>query len=222
MKILDFKLYEKLKIRPVNISDLSGLYTYFPADKKELKKLITKRIKHGGYEVNLNDIDTSKINDMSYLFNDISNNANINVDVSLWDVSKVTNMSHMFAFCSNFNCDLSRWNVSNVTNMTDMFCGCYKYNKPMNDWDVSNVTEMKGMFAACFEFNQPLDRWHDKISQVRSFGRMFFNCHKFDQDISSWKINKNRQDYYDMFIYGNSTPQGYYNVISGKHLPRFI
>ena len=33
----------------------------------------------------------------------------------------VTDMSHMFAFTDNFNGDISGWDVSSVTNMTHMF-----------------------------------------------------------------------------------------------------
>ena len=40
-----------------------------------------------------------------------------------WDVSKVTNMSMMFASTSktNFNQDIGSWDVSKVTNMYYMF-----------------------------------------------------------------------------------------------------
>ena len=37
-------------------------------------------------------------------------------DISLWDVSNVTNMNSMF-YNSQFAGDISTWNVSNVTNM---------------------------------------------------------------------------------------------------------
>ena len=37
-----------------------------------------------------------------------------------WDVSNITNMSHMFSD-SKFNGNISEWNVSNVTNMRSMF-----------------------------------------------------------------------------------------------------
>jgi surface protein len=40
-----------------------------------------------------------------------------------WNTSGVTNMSSMFAGCSQFNQDISGWNTSAVTNMSAMFAG---------------------------------------------------------------------------------------------------
>ena len=45
-------------------------------------------------------------------------------DISKWDVSKVINMSYMFAFCKKFNQDISNWDVSKVKFKIDMFDKC--------------------------------------------------------------------------------------------------
>ncbi|MDY6435683.1 MAG: BspA family leucine-rich repeat surface protein [Synergistales bacterium] len=66
-------------------------------DIQHLKKLINKVVKEDGNKCDLNFIDVSHIEDMSYLFADID----FNGDISQWDVSNVTDMSFMFA-CSNF------------------------------------------------------------------------------------------------------------------------
>lgn len=49
-------------------------------------------------DANLNWIDTSKVTDMSYLFNSSSMNFNI----SEWDVSNVEKMDAMFAYTYKF------------------------------------------------------------------------------------------------------------------------
>ena len=67
-------------------------YKYFPQTKDELRSLIEQRIKDEGNEVDLNDIDVSKITDMSELFLW----SDFNGDISNWDVSKVTDMRGMF------------------------------------------------------------------------------------------------------------------------------
>ena len=56
--------------------------------------------------------------------------AAFNQDLSRWDVSKVTNMSDMFAGATAFNQDLSRWGskTGNVTNMSDMFQEAIAFN----------------------------------------------------------------------------------------------
>ena len=117
MKSLSSYIQEKLIIK----KNKSTNYKYFPQTKEELKEIIEKRIKDEGNEVDLNDIDVSKITDMSNLFEF----SNFNGDISNWDVSNVTNMRDMFYDCKLFNQDISEWNVSNVTDMRNMF---YEYN----------------------------------------------------------------------------------------------
>lgn len=98
--------------------DESGQGSLRPNNREELEDLIMQRIdQYGdGPECNLNDIDVSKITDMSDLFCDME----FNGDISEWDVSRVKDMSHMFDD-STFNGDLSKWDVSRVENMNCMF-----------------------------------------------------------------------------------------------------
>ena len=118
-------------------------YNYHPKTKDELKDIIDQRIESEGNECDLNDIDTSNIIDMSYLFE----NSDFNGDISKWNVSKVTNMSGIF-YSSKFNGDISKWNVSNVKSTYGMF---YKseFNGDISNWDVSNVKFKLAMFHNC-------------------------------------------------------------------------
>jgi len=52
-------------------------YKFFPKDKEQLKQIIKQQIKQYGNNVNLNNVDTSNITDMSYLFQDSKFNGNI-------------------------------------------------------------------------------------------------------------------------------------------------
>ena len=93
MKSLTKFIQEKLVIKKNKATN----YKYFPETKKELKDIIKKRIKQEGNEVDLNDIDVSKITYMAGLFVETSFNGDIfNGDISKWDVSNVTDMSWMF------------------------------------------------------------------------------------------------------------------------------
>ena len=140
MKSLTHYIQEKLIIKKSNNN-----YKYFPETNKELKDIIKQRIKQDGNEVDLNNIDVSKITDMSNLFERTA----FNGDISNWDVSSVTNMRYMFSWCESFNQDISNWNVSNVENMSNMFYGCESFNQDISGWDVSNVENMSNMFYEC-------------------------------------------------------------------------
>ena len=142
MKSLAQYLEEKLIIK----KNKSTNYKYFPKTKEELKDIILQRIKDEGNEVDLNNIDVSKITDMEGLFYNLKH---FNGDISNWDVSNVTYMNGMFWGCKNFNQDISAWDVSNVTNMRGMFGGCESFNQDISGWDVSNVINMRYMFANC-------------------------------------------------------------------------
>ena len=70
---------------------------------RELRELIIQGIKEQGPNCDLNDIDVSRVTDMSYLFYNLP----FEGDISKWDVSRVKNMTDMFAL-STFNGDISR------------------------------------------------------------------------------------------------------------------
>ena len=114
------------------------------------------------------------------------------------DLSKVTDMSGMFAGCTAFNQPLNSWNVSNVQKMGStsydsdrvlgMFLDCSSFNQPLDNWDVSKVEGMRRMFSGCTAFNQPLNNWN--VSQVTDMREMFSGCTSFDQDLGMWKLEK--------------------------------
>ena len=145
MKSLTQFIQEKLVIK----KSTSFNHNYLPETKEELQDIIKQRIESEGNEVDLNDIDTSKITDMSDLFNGLD----FNGDISSWDVSNVTTMRYMFAYCKSFNQDISNWDVSKVISMWGMFWGCESFNQDISNWDVSNVKHSSYVFVGC-----PIDK----------------------------------------------------------------
>ena len=139
MKTLQNYITEKILIN----KNSKIVYNYHPKTKDELKDIIKQKIESEGNECDLNDIDTSKITNMSWLFY----RSGFNGDISKWNVSNVTNMEGMFVN-SSFNGDISKWDVSNVENMRGMFLHS-KFNGDISNWDVSNVEDMQGMFDNC-------------------------------------------------------------------------
>ena len=81
-------------------------------NKEQLRELINQRVKEQGPDCDLNDIDVSKIDDMSGLFL----HSKFIGDISEWDVSRVRSMNSMFTY-SRFKGSISKWDVSNVEDM---------------------------------------------------------------------------------------------------------
>lgn len=105
-----------------------------------------------------------------------------------WDVSRVTDMSELFAEKDTFNRDISKWDVSNVLLMQGMFYGAHSFNQPLNSWNVSSVVTMQTMFYGAIKFNQPLDKWD--VSNVENMHEMFTGAHSFNQELNSWNVSK--------------------------------
>ena len=89
MKQISYYIVERLHI---NKDTGNHHYNYHPTTRDELLELVNKLIEERGNDTDLNDIDTSEITDMSYMFY-ISK---FNGDISEWDVSNVKDMSFMF------------------------------------------------------------------------------------------------------------------------------
>ena len=178
--------------------DSEDHYEYYPETKKELIKNIVEIFNSG--KTNLNFIDTSKITDMSNLFDSGNYNKSLdNIDISKWNVSNVKYMQFMFDGYENFNCDLSNWDVSKVENMKGMFSWCIKFNCDLSKWNVNNVTNMDFMFDNCKNFDCNLSNWD--VHNVISMKYMFANCVNFKAEgIEKWNINKVR---YMDFMFDN-------------------
>ena len=147
-----------------------------------------------------NNFDTSKVRNMSSMFEQLVNLKSIDVsnfdtskvvnmlglfymcksltelDVSNFDTSKVTDMSWMFMDLNKIiNLDLSSFDTSNVSNMYSMFTRCYKLKKiNVSSFDTSKVTDMQSMFSNCSSL-ESLDLSNFNTSNVTSMHVMFQN-----------------------------------------------
>ena len=152
----------------------------------ELRKIIEDRYDKLGpgteqNPIDFNDIDVSNLDSLykKYKYTGIGIFAETKfkyIDISGWDVSKVTNMSSMFYNCKALKIvgDISGWNVSKVTDMSRMFYECKSFNQDISKWNVSNVTDMNSMFYSCESFNQDISGWD--VSSVTYMNLMFHNC----------------------------------------------
>ena len=87
-------------------------------------------------------------------------------DISVWDVSLITDMVNLFRDKDAFNSNISAWDVSSVTNMRHMFAGASSFNQDLSSWDVSSVTNMAHMFVGNPSFNGDLSAWDVSMRQI--------------------------------------------------------
>ena len=97
-------------------------------------------------ELDLSNFDTSKVTNMYAMFNGMSNLTTLNL--SNFDTSKVTKMWTMFSGMSNLtSLNLSSFNTSQVTDMSWMFNGMSNLTTlNLSNFDTSKVTNMHAMF----------------------------------------------------------------------------
>ena len=180
------------KVADVNL-DLSGLNTSNVTNMSNMLATVGKISASSVKITGLDNWDTSKVTDMSALFNNLGSYAtSITIDsVTNWNTSSVTTMKNMFSvggnivgttYCSTFSIgDISKWNVSNVTDMSHMFSGFSSgknVDLDLSSWNVSKVTNMNQMFTflGCYAetINLNVSGWN--VSKVTDFKNMFFDA----------------------------------------------
>jgi surface protein len=113
------------------------------------------------------------------------------LDLSKWDVSKVTNMKGMFGlgrepniqdFWYTFEKNVPIYNKDVI----EQEIKWYNFNPTgLNNWNVGNVEDMSYMFHNCLLFNQDIGRWN--VSKVKNM-KFMFALTRFFQDSDSVKI----------------------------------
>ena len=123
-------------------------------------------------DIDLSNFDTSKVTNMSFMFFNMPNLTTINL--SNFDTSKVTNMSYMFQDVSKLTTlNLSNFDTSKVTNMNSMFAGMSNLaTLNLSNFDTSKVTNMRGMFLDMSKLTT-LNLSNFDTSQVTDMDHMF-------------------------------------------------
>ena len=123
-------------------------------------------------ELDLSNFDTSQVTNMGYMFYGMSSLTSLNL--SNFDTSKVTNMSDMFYGMSSLtSLNLSNFDTSKVTNMYAMFCAMRSLTiLDLSNFDTSKVTNMSDMFAGMSSLTS-LNLSNFDTSKVKNMGTMF-------------------------------------------------
>ena len=141
-------------------------------------------------EVDLSNFDTSKVTNMASMFNAMPKLTSLNL--SNFDTSKVTNMSYMFSAIRNLiTLNLSNFDTSKVTNMQYMFAGMHNVTTlNLSNFDTSKVTNMQYMFAGMRNLTA-LNLSNFNTSQVTNMHSMFGAMSSLTTlDLSSFDTSK--------------------------------
>lgn len=157
-------------------------------------------------------LDTSEIQDMSYMFAfcenvqtlDLSgfNTSNVRdmdgmlrdckaltaVNVSGWDVSKVEYLKNIFAGCGSLAAlDLSGWQTSSLLDISGAFMYCEKLAElNVNHFDTSKVTSAIFAFSRCKSL-KTLDLSNWQTGKIKHMTDMFEGCENLESvNVSGW------------------------------------
>ena len=141
-------------------------------------------------ELDLSSFDTSKVTNMKEMFRGMSNLTSLNL--SNFDTSKVTNMAAMFYATPNLTTlNLSSFNTSQVTNMAGMFSGMSNLTSlNLSNFDTSKVKRMDFMFSYMYSLTA-LNLSNFDTSQVTNMSEMFRNMYNLTSlNLSSFDTSK--------------------------------
>lgn len=143
----------------------------------------------------LNYLDSSKVVDLSYLFNFSQVLTNID-GLETWDVSNVKNMSNLLTSClnlENINA-LKTWKTDSLVNIKSAFARCEKLTslEPLKNWNMSHISDFTQLFYMCktIENLSGLNNWD--VSNVTTLNQTFSNCWQLKDisAISNWNVSK--------------------------------
>ena len=140
---------------------------------------------------NLNNIDMSRVEDMSYMFAGCYSLTNL--DLSGINAPNVQDMSYMFSICLSLtDLNLSGFNAPNVKNVSYMFysCGSETSNLKINfdNFNIANAENVTYMFYGCFA--PTLDLTEVKMDTVTNLGGMFYACMSTSIKVGNWGNSK--------------------------------
>ena len=140
-------------------------------------------------EIDLSSFDTSKVTDMSDMFRGMPNLTTLNL--SSFDTSKVTDMSDMFYGMSSLTTlNLSNFNTSKVESMYAMFRDMPNLTTlNLSSFDTSKVTDMSDMFYDMRNLTT-LNLSNFNTSNVRYMQWMFRNMNLTSLNLSNFNTSK--------------------------------
>ena len=184
--------------------DNGVIYIYSPE-----KKIYLNRDSSGMFlnlssltSLDVSNFDSTKVVDMSYMFNTEGMNINHSIGEKMsiksitgldnFDTFNVENMEMTFACLNNItNLEVEDFDTSNVVNMSYMFAGDNSIaSLDLSKWNTSNVTNMSGMFGEMINLTYLNISGFD-TSNVTDMSGMFGELEKIENlDLSNFDTMK--------------------------------
>ena len=117
----------------------------------------------------------NKITDCNSMFANLDTITEI--DFSDFDSSEVTDMNRMFYYCTSLkSINFCNFETNKVTNMSEMFANCTSLTSlDISGFNIDNLKYIAGMFYACYSLKE-LDLSNFKASSVITLERTFMDC----------------------------------------------
>ena len=141
-------------------------------------------------DIDLSSFNTSKVTNMEYMFNDMPGLTSLNL--SNFDTSKVTDMRDMFSDMHSLtSLDLSNFDTSQVTDMCQMFDGLSNLTSlDVSNFDTSKVTDIGAMFAGLSKLTT-LNVSNFDTSKATTMYHMFSDMHNLTTlNVSNFDTSK--------------------------------
>jgi surface protein len=167
--------YEEFyNMRTNNGTNMAGLFSYCTAPELDLSNLDVSKVTNMKYmfsncssSVNIDGWDTSNVTDMKYMFYRFFGS----IDVSKLDASKVTNAEYMFSTTNTDKIILTGMSFPSAKSLSRMFDSATGTTLDLSSWDISNITDMSYMFSGVTHKRIDLTGWN--TNKVTSMGYMF-------------------------------------------------
>ena len=128
-------------------------------------------------EIDLSNFDTSKVTDMDSMFYKCTNLEKINFGNI--NTSLVKNMRYLFHYCYKLSSiDLSNFDTSSVTDIDSIFRYCTSLTSiNVSTFNTKNVENMLDIFAYCYVLTS-VDLSNFDTSKVTNMRGIFYRCYK--------------------------------------------
>ena len=134
--------------------------------------------------IDLSRFDVSKVTSLAGAFSNCKELVEV-IGLENWDTSNVTTMAGTFYNCQQLvSLDLSWWDTSNVTTISQMFENCnHLVELNLNYWDTSKMTTFKRTFMNCKELVEIKGLRGFNTSNVTDMMALFYECQKLKSSI---------------------------------------